>query len=418
MTAKTLRWPASVASVSTCQRRRKSPIVSFRKCTNASPSHLTGPRPNRRFSHDTSRAARSPIFRARWALQKPTTSPAMTAPNTAAPISAIVSSSGFVAALHRQQSQRDRGKAEDDQLVPDACERHRERHRTAAEPPAAQHREGDGHAGRGAARSDVGRRRRGLRDDERLAEAEAGKRRLPGWRVREDVDEGDDREREQLVPRQRLDDVPDVAVVGDARQDEEERHARSRRARGRRRSAAASASGRATPLSGSPAAACRSPSSRTLPPYDLRHGAVFANGDARARGDVRDRPRVVRHRRRRGGGDPARRARRLRRGGADRALRRDGRPRRPPGSRRLRRCSETTRGPSTRSTRGCRTESTPRARPSTRRSTTSARSRRACRSIGSSASRPRARTRAGRSGSAIRTTWRGGRRLSPGGSGG
>ena len=184
---------------------------------------LTGRRRTTPLSHDTSRAARSPIFRARCALQKPTTSPTTTPPSTAEPTSAIVFRSGLSPPSDRQQPQRDRRKAEDDQLVPDARQRHGQRHGAAAEPPAAEHRERDGHAGGRASRSHVGRRRRGLRDDERLAEAEAGKRRLPRRRVREDVHERGHRERQQLLPGQRLDDAPDVAVVGDARQDEEER---------------------------------------------------------------------------------------------------------------------------------------------------------------------------------------------------
>ena len=58
------------------------------------------------------------------------------------------------------------------------------------------------------------------------------------------------------------------------------------------------------------------------------------------------------------------------------------------------------------------------ARPSTQRFTTSARSRRACRSTGSSALGRRGRTRRGPSGWAIPTTWRGAQRRSRAGSGG
>ena len=140
---------------------------------------------------------------------------------------------------------------------------------------------------------DVRRRRRGLCDDERLTKAEARQRRLPRRRVREDIHDRRHGQREQRLPGERLDHVPDVAVVGDARQDEEERRHDHARLRRRRRSAAGAVSGRETPSSGSPPAACRSPSSRTLPAYDLAHGAGGADGDARARGDVRHRPRVV-----------------------------------------------------------------------------------------------------------------------------
>src|SRR5262245_4622734 len=129
----------------------------------------------------------------------------------------------MLAAFGREQAQRDDGEAEDDELVPDARHRHRERHRPAAEAPGPQHRERHGHSGGEAARGDVCRCRRCLRDDERLSESEARQGRLPGWGVRCEVHEHNGEQREDLRPRERLDDLPDVAIVGDARQDEDER---------------------------------------------------------------------------------------------------------------------------------------------------------------------------------------------------
>ena len=160
-----------------------------------------------------------------------------------------------------------------------------------------------------------------------------------------------------------------------------------------------------------------SPSSRTLPAYDPAHEAVDANGHARAGGDVRDRPRVVRHRRPRGGRDPARRPRRPRRSGADRPLRRDGRF----GDCVARSRSRATGGRSVGARRDPRAAAGGRAGRARRCRCGAARPLREAggrSALPPAGLRPQARPRPGRSGWAIRTTWRAGPRLSPGGSAG
>ena len=90
---KTVSCPASVASVSTSQRRRSRPTASRRKRTNASAVHPTGSRRTRRRNQLTSRAELAPTKRASFGVDNPTAKPAAATTKTARPISATVWSS-------------------------------------------------------------------------------------------------------------------------------------------------------------------------------------------------------------------------------------------------------------------------------------------------------------------------------------
>ena len=79
--------------------------------------------------------------------------------------------------------------------------------------PSPQHPEGHRHPHRGPAGRDYGERGRRLGDDERLAEAQPGQRRLPGRREGREVEHGRAAEQRDVLPREPLDDVPDRGVV-------------------------------------------------------------------------------------------------------------------------------------------------------------------------------------------------------------
>src|SRR3954466_7727009 len=89
-TRKTDSWPASVASVSTCQRLRSSPIAPPRKRARLSPAQPTGPRRTHPSTQLRRRAARLPTRRAIPALESAKAKPPATTTNRARPTVAIV----------------------------------------------------------------------------------------------------------------------------------------------------------------------------------------------------------------------------------------------------------------------------------------------------------------------------------------
>ena len=217
-----MRCPASVASVSTCHRRLRSEFVRLWKRTNASPSQVTGFfRISRRPQEAARPRGRRPGAPVRELL-RPAATPPTTTTKIASPMKAIVSSAAWVC----RSASGARARRSGTPASPAGSRRRSPRPPAptgAAAKPHARSIANDSAIPTAApARRDVRRGRRRLRDDERLVEAEAGKRRHPGRRERGEVQRRRSRRSPMSRPRERLDDVPDVAVVGDPGQDERE----------------------------------------------------------------------------------------------------------------------------------------------------------------------------------------------------
>jgi hypothetical protein len=125
-------------------------------------------------------------------------------------------------AAEAEQDERERREGEHGQLVPDTSQRDGETDRCAGEAPGTEHGERKRHPDCYAAGRDVGRRGRGLRDDERLLEPKPRQRRHPRRCKRDEVEDRRAGEQCDVRPGEILDHTPDVAVVGDLRQDESE----------------------------------------------------------------------------------------------------------------------------------------------------------------------------------------------------
>ena len=108
------------------------------------------------------------------------------------------------------------------ELVPDPGDRHRARHVVGRRTPSGGARTSPP-CRRSRRRGDVGERRRCLRERERLSERQAGERDHPRRRVGDDVQCDGTEQHEDPGAVERRDDVPDVAVVRDPRQDDRER---------------------------------------------------------------------------------------------------------------------------------------------------------------------------------------------------
>ena len=322
-TANTVRWPSSVDSVSTCQRRRRRPIVSPRKCANDSPPQRTGFRRTRCLSHETSRAAKSPTLRASAALQKPMTRPAIAATSTMAPIRAIVRSSGWPSPSAVSIASATIGKPKmiswfqtpvsvtasvtSPVVKPQPRSMSADTAIPGAKPPGAMYVE----AVEAWVTTNAWRKPR------------PGQRRHPVRRIRDEVRDRGDHERDDPLPRERLDDAPHVAVVGDPRQDEDERRGDHRDREPAADQLPRAGAERAFPWSGSRSRGLPSP--RTLV-HMLRRMELSARRETlvlaqtfRIARETQDTADVVQV------DDPARRARGLRRGGSDRSLRGVGR---------------------------------------------------------------------------------------------
>ena len=91
-TRKTVKCPASVATVSTCQRRLRSEFVRSRKRTNDSPSQPTGFLRTSRLPPEMIRAAASPTRRARLGVLSAAAKAAIATTKMARPRYATVSS--------------------------------------------------------------------------------------------------------------------------------------------------------------------------------------------------------------------------------------------------------------------------------------------------------------------------------------
>ena len=221
--AKTARLPATVAIVSSHQRRRTSLTVSLRNSARPSGQPSTGPRWIGRRSRFTATAATRPMSRARCSLQKTSTSTPTATAKTMPPTTAAVVRTASCCSSIESMSTADDREHQVRELVPHTRQRDGARHGPRLEAPGPQEAVGAGHPDDPAAGRDVGERRRGLREEERLHEAEAGERDHPRRRERDDVEHDADAERHEPDRIEVRDDVPDVAVVRDLRQDDEER---------------------------------------------------------------------------------------------------------------------------------------------------------------------------------------------------
>ena len=122
----------------------------------------------------------------------------------------------------REQEEGDHREREVGELVPDPGQRHSPADLPTLKTPAPEQGERACDADRGSTRDDVRQGGRGLRQCERPAQPESRQHHHPRRGEREDVEHGRGGEHRGPGPRERLDHVPDVAVVRDARKEERE----------------------------------------------------------------------------------------------------------------------------------------------------------------------------------------------------
>ena len=184
---KTVRCPTSVAAVRTCQRRRRSSSAPERNRASPSPPQVTGPRRTRRNTRFVSRATRvadpaGPLGageREREGDDRDDEDGEADESRGTERRMILVDSG--------QKHERDDGKREIRELVPDPGDSDGEGRRRGAEAPGAKHRVRAGHSHRGAGRCHHRERSRRLRHDQGLAVAEPRQRRHPARRKRRDV---------------------------------------------------------------------------------------------------------------------------------------------------------------------------------------------------------------------------------------
>ena len=207
-----------VAIVSTCQRRRSRSIASERKRTNSAPLQPTGCLRISRLSQVAARAAVSPTVLAKRLLESPAANPATIAMRMINAINATTSSVLFLPPSAASAARATTGNPYFDGLAPEVRQCDREPDRAPFETPTLEHPELGRHPDRSASRRDLRQGRGGERHPQRVYVAEPGEGGHPGRRIAEHIDDGDGEKGHDPLPRQRLHDIPNVAVAGDLRQ--------------------------------------------------------------------------------------------------------------------------------------------------------------------------------------------------------